>query len=734
MTALKELLHDLAPFADLGTDAPSGIMDGGNAVIGLWRNGDFCTVRVEESGVVEQIGASSTRHSSFKALLASPRYADLARWADQQRVSLSSIVDRETIPVTGAVSDKIEEGWLAVDGLLKTGQSLGKRNTVVVVDGPAGIGKSALVRKIAFERSSKYSTRRDPLVLHVESRGRVLQNLTDLMAFGLQSLRLLVTFDQVPILVKHGLIVLAIDGFDELGDPSGYDLAWAQLNELIEATRGAGGLVLSGRETFISGHRIRTALPALEEPLDELMTFTVYPVQPTVARRWLSRQGWPETAFEAENAAPLFAAGSYALRPFFLRQLADSETATEILSGVIDDTLSFLIWTMLTREQKKFGKDIEAATTAYEREKFVVDLMEEVARDMAENQSDAISSDTISWLSDAVSDALPAGVQGILRNRAGVVAFLTNDERRGYRKFVHEEVYNFFLSRVIIKAISGGETPKFVRRNILSLDILESFSDVVRNSSASQIAEFLEQCVALLRVLPDQDRSRGNIASLLMAALSVTSAEEVISIADVAIDEARLSETVSALRLQRVSVNQLDVRDADLRLVEFVDCNVVTLVGSDSTIPSTSIPAPKVLATERETFTNPQQMEAWFAKQHWKVAGFPEFSLQEMLARMPMMQLLSRVARYKPFWIKDGDDKSARKILDDPQWDQLRAMLEKHGYLLVRNDVPASGKNAMFYHLRSRESFLNIDSSHTDLLPLLREIVAVSDEMHKVEE
>ena len=46
----------------------------------------------------------------------------------------------------------------------------------------------------------------------------MLTFLQDLIAFSLQRLRLLVTYDQIPVLVRHGLVTLSIDGFDELGD------------------------------------------------------------------------------------------------------------------------------------------------------------------------------------------------------------------------------------------------------------------------------------------------------------------------------------------------------------------------------------------------------------------------------------------------------------------------------------------------------------------------------------
>ena len=99
--------------------------------------------------------------------------------------------------------------------------------------------------------------------MQLAGRGRVLTFIQDLLAFSLQRMRVPVTFDQVPILVRHGLVTLAIDGFDELGDPSGYEHAWGQLNELIRDVRGGGAIILAGRDTFIGPERIRRDIKSL---------------------------------------------------------------------------------------------------------------------------------------------------------------------------------------------------------------------------------------------------------------------------------------------------------------------------------------------------------------------------------------------------------------------------------------------------------------------------------------
>ena len=275
---------------------------------------------------------------------------------------------------------------------------------------------------------------------------------------------------------------------------------------------------------------------------------------------------------------PLFEEGSYALRPFFLSELESLQE--QVSKGEIEDLLSFLIESMISREAEKFGRDIEAITTHAQRAQFVSRLMEEVARDLAENQADSIQIETLSWLAEVVADGLvPVELSGILKNRSGVIAFLTDDDRRGYRRFAHEYVYNYFLCLVTVSSINRGELAKFVRRNIIGVDFLEVFSNVCRTRPQSQVNTLVERASNLIKSIGDQDRARGNLTALVLSACSVVSPTDVPLIADVSLDEAYLTETVSRVRLKDVVIGQLNARGADFRAVAFEgECAVASLI------------------------------------------------------------------------------------------------------------------------------------------------------------
>ncbi len=610
--SVQRLLQDISPFVDLGTDPAKFVEQDSNIIGRFYRDGGDRTLTIAQNGsVVETVGEQQQRYSSVRSLLAGPAYANLGKWADSQTSLLRGKIEDDTIPIQGRLSGSLELGGIPlVDDALGDGSPNSARNTVVLVDGPAGIGKTSLIRGLAHQRAKLYRSTQRPLILHVESRGRVLQNITDLMAFGLQTLRVPVTYDQVPSLVRNGLICLAIDGFDELGDPNGYELAWAQLNELIVDCRGNGSLLLSGRETFLNKERVERTLVAIDREHDDLLTYSLSLTTPSAARSWLSASGWSDELLSSEQAAPLLADNSYALRPFFLRQIALPEIASRIEHGKLDDLLSFLIDAMLDRESLKFGRDVDAVTKPEDLVSFIRVLMEEVARDLAENQSDAISADTLLWLSEAVgAEFLPPEVIGIAKNRAGVVAFLAEDDRRGYKTFIHEQVQNYFLAHVTVSSVVSGEMPKFIRRNIFGAEFLENFAQVVRHMPSDLIDKFVETSVISISQSSSHDRTRANLAALILAIYSVSGIDQTCSIRDVQIDEAYLSETVSAIELNNVVIAQLDARGTDFRNVSFVNCTIVSMLADEGTMPPPSLPVPAFLSLPDNAFSKPEEIK-----------------------------------------------------------------------------------------------------------------------------
>lgn len=646
-------------------------------------------------------------------MLASEVFANLKKWADVQHGQLKStlVAQDRLIPFNAVLDDGSR-----VTSAAQVSESLAHKKmvddsvSIIVLDGPAGIGKTTLIEQLARFRAEKFKATGDSLVLHVKSRGRVLSNLLDLMAYSLQTLRLSITYDQVPVLVKHGLVILAIDGFDELGDPNGYEMAWAQIDDLVESVRGKGMLILSGRDTFIGREQVAGDIKAVRTGIDEVAGISLDVPSPAQAKEWLKLSGWQEDNFEMPVVAGIFEQDSYALRPVFLRLLSEIKPRQlkEKRAGFVT---TLLVDHMIERESTKFGQPIEAVLSRERLGEFLRVFLCELAREMADTQSDALDDSTISWISEtAFAGEVPSELISIVRNRASVVAFLEADERSGFKRFVHTQLSNYFLAHVAIDAIGAGDVPKFVRRNILGAEFLGVFNDVVVekfDSDTLGVVRFLNSAMSLLSVYTFSDRADRNLGALLICSLALTESVGSFSIVGVHVDEAVFRGTASRALLHDVVVSQLDVRGSDLSAVNFTSFTVVRLIADDSTALPKGFPNPALVKLPgMQQIADAAQISEWVARHGGcdsaLVGSTSANRIRELMSRTPIGKLLSRIVRFRQYWLRDDAETLTGKTLQDPLWPRLAGALRTHG-LLREEERPASGNASMFFHVKKVE-------------------------------
>ncbi len=705
---MKSRCEELAVFADLGTAPPRWMSHGGRQVIGMCREGEDLDLEFQEGGsgrVVERYpdGRPPRTHRSYRALLASEKFGDLGRWANQQkkffREHPKNVEVR--IPVKGLLSkvdDPADDPSMDIarlDDFLSLRERHELRSVhVMLIDGPAGIGKTKFIESLAHSRADRFMTGRRPLLLHVQSRGRVLTFLQDLIAFSLQTLRLAVTFDQVPVLVRHGLVTLAIDGFDELGDPNGYDLAWSQVNDLVEQVRGEGTLILAGRETFIGHERIERNITTLKE-CDFVNTLSLQPPEPRVAKRWIEEKGW--SASDIESVGELFEPGSYALRPFFLVQIANSDIVSTIRERPTGRPLAFLAEWMIEREAGKFGNPVEEVMDDEKRRDFLRNLLQEVARHLADDQTEAIDEILIAWLVDFVlPEDTDREVLGILKNRASVVAFLEKDDRPNYRRFAHSQIFNHFLGEVVIKAILNEELPKFIRRNILGADFLSAFSDLalhVAESDPERIRTFFSIVSDRVRTYSTIDRGSRNLGALLMTMLPAMEDTGDLGVEKLVVDESLVQGTAPAAKIMECIVNQLDVRGADLRNLIFQKCRIGTLIVDETTRVPESCPIPRLIRDEQlgtgrgRVVGEPREIEEWLDRHGRSSTVMREARsglVPDDLRHDDLVKLLGRACRNGSYWIPKKADSHINAFVEDPLWPEVFDILKEHD--LIREE------------------------------------------------
>ena len=739
---VHSLRDEMAVFADLGTELPEVRQTGKQLVVTMFRNGEEISLGFHNLGngkVVERCGTDRRTHASYNALLASERFGDLRRWASTQsmllRETLAGMEPKTRINIRGKLAPDHPPLDLQETDDLLSAPAPRDSTKVLLIDGPAGIGKTKFIEMIALARAQTYTKSRRPLVLHVQSRGRVLSHLLDLMAFSLQRLRRSVTFDQLPILARHGLVTLAIDGFDELGDPNGYDLAWGQVNEMISQLRGQGTLILAGRETFIGLNRLQDALTELRQN-DIVDGLTLQPPSTEEAERWLRGQkSWRKK--DIKDISGLLETSSYALRPFFLAQLADRDLARSLRESRRTNLIPILVDVMLRRESGKFGSPVDVVLTEEERRQYAHRFLSEVARYMADYETDIIDEISLTFAVEAAleePESLPPDVLALLKNRADVMAFLTvgDDGLPSSRRFAHSQLLNYFLSVAAIDALGIGEVPKFVRRNVFSADFLSVFVDVFQSTAhedPERCKRFFDGVLGLVGHYQSIDRGARNLGAWLIAALptivDMAGDGREFQIGRLEVDETIIKGTLRCATFRYVTVSQLDIRRADLREVVFENCTVGTAIVDGGTQASASIPVPKRLRVQRVDGTyddlwDPDQIGAWLddhGRKTTEAAAMPAKDTQHGR----LLQVLDRACRSSTFWIPEDTDTKVDRFVKAPLWPTVLGLLDEHDFLR-RKKLGVRGANSRFIHVRQADRILANDPEDAKVAQLHRAV------------
>lgn len=720
------LLRDLTPFSDIGKSTPKISEEAGKLTARMARDGRSLKIVVDIStGKVQTISGKGTakNHSSLAAMFASPFFADLRRWADAQLELLKQDATpaSQLIPINAVTHDSTRvqtiEDIDTLFGVVARGEDASE---ILLIDGPAGIGKTNLIEQLALRRAEGYKQSSRPLILHVKSRGRILSNLQDLLAFSLQTIRTTITYDQLPVLAKYGLVIIAIDGFDELGDPNGYELAWAQINDLVTYIRGEGTLILSGRDTFIGRRRLLRNVTSLRENVDVVASVTLDLPTPVQARAWLKGHGWLDADFDLPSVAVLLEEKSFALRPVFLTLLRDHVRPKE-LEGKDERYLTpLLVRQMVNREARLFGKAVEKVLTLEGIEKFLLEFLREVAREMADSQTESLDATTLMWIAEAaLGDGYASEVVSLIKYRACVVAFLANDERQGYRKFLHTHLLNYFLASVTVDAISSGDVPKYIRRNILGSEYLAVFADVISEEAfvrPEAVLEFIERAINFPHSYQYFDRAIRNVGALIFASLPNVPTGRAPMIANFQIDEAIAAGTAGRADIHNVTISQLDCRGADLRSLSFTESLIVTVIANGSSLFSSTFPLPKVILLESgKQMVDAVEIADWLAiygRNEGEVVSAGVSSSR--LKQHPAYRLLGQACRIRQYWLRAEDELYGKKIMKNHYWPVVRDMLRDHGYL--REEVrQASGQSSVFVHIKHKDRILAEESDDKEL-------------------
>lgn len=715
---LKEELTDLRHFADPFEEFTSSLTAGGWTA-SFVRKGEEIALRRELNGVIRTLsGPGQRQYRSLTGLLVSEPFANLERLASAQIHLAGNLVNPETgelnefLPNAGEIRlGKEAPEPLTFDRVSSILEKPEERLRIFVVDGVAGVGKSYLIERIVRERAEPASYKSGkPLLLHVESRGKVLTSLSDRIAGTLSSLRASFFEEELKPLIRRGVIQLAIDGFDELSDSRGYERAWGALRDFIRDLRGQDTCLLAGRDTMLDAQTIHNGLGHTVSE-DSIAFLRLRHPPSSEVKRWMShRPDWRDRTRELNLLEKQIEGSEYLRRPFFISRIADlgpegfrdtqGEPIVEIIDGIV------------RREGPKLtnvssGIDPELASKLYG------EALSEVARMMMDDETSDIDVELLALLVEEVfTGHADRELVNALAQRAHALALLEESiDNPRMRSFPHETVRSYFFAQNIFSHFPEHGATTGLYRVPLNADDFRIFNRVARRRPDREQSRVRKRMLEILRGAAGYDYLRSNIGGLLLSFAPLEdddSEKDPLVLAHCELRDVWLADLlgIQNARLHDCVIHRLDVRGADLRSVEFFNTTVFELLAD-----------PYVKFGESTPKTHSLILYEHFRERRW--SGKPANWIAERCSRLDhseqesndLWDLLYRFARVsmRQYAIRsdaDLSDLGARKVLGSPLWPGLRALLEKHERLEIV-DKAASGPRSDWFHLVSGSEFLD---------------------------
>ena len=723
---LNDEIEDLRLFTDpfeAFTAAPHG--ESWRAV--FVRRGREIAVQREPDGTVRTLRGSGQRcYRNLRGLLVSEHFAHLERLAHVQTRGTARLaetaVSRGFLPNAGEIRCGDDSTALTFDSVCERLEQPHEELRIFVVNGAAGVGKSHLIERMVRRRAAPASYRSGkPLLLHVESRGKVLTALGDRIAGTLSSLRASFVEDELKPLVRRGAVQVAIDGFDELSDSRGYARAWGALKDFIRDLRGRGTCVLAGRDTMLDLDTVREGLGNTVDPAT--VTFLHLRNPPVGAvRDWLSREAeWSDRAEALGTMERAMEENEYLRRPFVVSQIADlGPDRCEEAQG---EPIAELMETIARREGAKLtgaSADIDSGLAA----ELYLRVLAETARIMMDDETNTVEVEIVGLIVEETFTAhANREMVDALAQRAGALALLEEDAREPRRRaFPHETVRSYFFARSVCDDFPEHGAPAGMHRVPLSADDFRIFNRVARRRTVAEQTRLRTGLRTALRGANGYDCLRPNVGGLLLSFAPLEDdvpGDDELVLANLQLNDVWIADLLGAQQVTLVdcAVHRLDVRAADLGGVRFMNVEVSEMLADPFVRFGASVPTVHSLIVHehgraRRWAGSPS---AWIERRSGAAfrpdspgsAPDEKWHLLERFARISMRQYAIRSG-------KDNADPAAKRILDSPWWPPLRSLLEDHGRLEVQDNAAAAGPKSQWFHLVAGAEFLNPHSAKLD--------------------
>lgn len=501
----KRIEQDLAPFADPGTTLDVAVV--GRAVTVRWE------MRAEQKEAQFSLSAGldsvqvafGGRTYSYSSFLASEGMADLRTTARMilQAAGTGPYVQTKARLVGPDGRGEPEPAVALMQRAL--GAPSGSATRILFVTADAGAGKTVVLREMVKTQALAYQQGQTTcLYLYVNAQGRALARFHEALATELNELRSTIPHHAIATLVRAGIVVPIIDGFDELLGVGGYDDAFASLSAFIEELDGNGQLVASARSAYYEDEFISRASSSslLGSQAWEVTAVAVAPWGPAERSEFVNLAVPEEERAGVSRKVEAAVARNEELlkKPFFVAKTVDLlKRGIEVGEGA--DVLAQLVMAYLDRERTEKLLDANhkpLLTTAQ-----VQGFLAAVAEDMWRLETRELDRRSIRETANVVAEVegLSEQARNTVVERMPYFAILSVGQSQGRISFEHEMFFGFFLSGVFQQALEAGGPVlgTLLTRGSLPGEVAERVAESVRVEALQENLSRISRAVEAAR-------------------------------------------------------------------------------------------------------------------------------------------------------------------------------------------------------------------------------------------
>lgn len=716
--------RDLIPFADPGTRLD--VAGDRRTLTAHWTargqpQEAVFTVSLEGGVQVGFKGQSVT----YKSFLASPEMADLLGLA---KMILQAQPKTVFVSTEARLSD--DESGQVLPALELLAQTLGSESPdltkIVMVTGEAGAGKTKVLQELVKQQADLYQRgRTDRLYLYINAQGRALARFNEALATELQDLRAVLTYHGVSALVRVGVLVPIIDGFDELLGVGGYDDAFSSLTGFIEELDGQGQIVASARSTYYEqefvarsssvsslGSQAWTQVPLQVLPWGDAQVSDY--VRQSAGTRGLSAE---EVVTLERRVDGVFSGQNAELRrkPLFVARTLDVILRDSTFAGG-ENLLRQLVVAYLERERRDKLLNRQGGTLLTTAQLEL--LFKTLAEEMWNQETRELDRKSVREVAEfiMVTEGVGEGVQRVVVERMPQLAFLNPGERSGGVAFEHEMFFSYFLAQVFQEKLLADTAAVRVllSRSVLPVEVaLTAVSAINREhplsdkETAQSLLDRLAQAGRLETPRASQVRENaGLVAATVLKQATKSGRLEGVRLWGVVIPGGDLS----GVELYRGLFEHVELRRVDLTRTRFVNCEARDVLFAEilvdrqhTRLEFSGLDAPSQIiglklregGLARGVY-DPTQLRQILVQcgAMTQASEADSSTLRTVPARLNhLLEKLARAYR-RSNPVCTGDD-SQRALFRDPEWPVLEDLLVRNG-VVTRERRATSGQPKVF--------------------------------------